>query len=182
MVVFWIKTFLAGIALAIAESTFLNAVEIHGVRPDLAVLAVVAFIGHYGFQRAIAVAFLLGLTRDLFSVGPLGISAFSLTLMAYLLILAERYLMTDHKAAQVFFTFVGAVLFGISLTTVRGILSRHGVGTFAQTMQFILWISVYTAMLAPAAFVLLGRAGGPSYVRMKMKYGADSEAVSETEV
>ncbi|GAB4346917.1 MAG: hypothetical protein Kow0099_28600 [Candidatus Abyssubacteria bacterium] len=182
IIVFGIKVFMAGILLAIVESTFLNAVQIGGVKPDLAVLAVVACIGHYGFRKVVWVAFLLGLTRDLFSVDPLGFNTFSLTLMAYLLTIAEKHLITDHKVAQIFFTFVGTVLFGISLFLLRGVVSQRGIGSFAQTARFIVWISVYTAALAPAAFVLLGKTGGTSYVRAKIRYGTGHEALSETEV
>lgn len=96
-----LTAFLAGVALAIFESTFLNAADIAGIRPDLAVLVVVVATCRADFRKAMVLAFMLGLTRDFFSGGTIGMSAFSLTLVAYILTAAQDYLLTDSWAGQI---------------------------------------------------------------------------------
>lgn len=178
---FALKAFLAGVALAVIESTLMNAVELGGIRPDLAVLAVVVVTSRKDFGKAMALAFILGLTRDFFSGGAIGMNAFSLTVMAYFLVAAGSLLLTDNRAAQVFVAFVGSIFFG-TLFALLKLALQYEVGSAAQILRTIVWTSVYTSLTAPIAFVLMKRPRFPSYMRLKMKYNVEHETLPETKI
>ena len=181
MILYAFTAFLAGIALAVIESTLMNAVEIAGIRPDLAVLGVVVATSRTRFRNAMILAFTLGLARDFFCGGAIGMNAFSLTLMAYVLLIVEDYLVTGNRSAQVFITFVGSLVFG-TLFCILKIILQFGIGSAGHISGMLFWTPLYTALLAPAAFFLTKRPQFPSYMRLKMKYKVDHETLPETEV
>ncbi|UCD57438.1 MAG: rod shape-determining protein MreD [Candidatus Hydrogenedentota bacterium] len=179
--VFAIIAFLAGIGLAVIESTFMNAVEFAGIRPDLAVLAVVVATSRMRFRKAVTLAFMLGLTRDFLSAGAIGMSAFTLTFMAYFLVIAETHLVTDNWVAQIFVVLLGSVVFETSFALLKLIL-QYEIGSASQILGMIMWTSVYTSLFAPVAFMLTGKPQFPSYMRLKMKYDGEYETLPKTKI
>ena len=172
---------MAGIGLAIVESTFMESIEIAAIRPDIAVLAVVIASCRTKFSKALVLAFSLGIMRDLFSGGNAGISAFGLTFMAYLLVSVEKYLLSDNWNAQILMVFAGSVVFGILLVLLKLVLGDE-IGSFVKTPIVIIWTSVYTAVFAPAAFALMKKPQSPPYLRLKMKYDVERGTLPQTKV
>jgi len=181
MVLFTLIAFMAGILLAVIESTLMNAVEIAGARPDLAVLAVVVATSRTRFSNTMILAFTLGFARDFFCGGAIGMNAFSLTLTAYFLLVTEDFLVTSNAGAQVLVAFVGSVIFGTVFFTLKIIL-QYGIGSASHVIGMLFWIPLYTALLAPAAFAMTEKPQFPSYLRLKMKYKVGHETLPETEV
>ncbi len=163
------------------ESVFLNAVEFGGVRPDLAVLAAVVAANRSNFRRAILLAFILGITRDIFSGGLIGMNAFALVLVTYSLIVAKEYFITDTWLSQFFVTTIGCLIYGIAFVLLK-LLFRYEVATVFQLVATIVWTSLYTSVLAPIAFKMVREARFPSYFRLKLRYGANDEALSEEKI
>jgi rod shape-determining protein MreD len=175
------KLIVAGIVLVIAETTFMNAIEIAGIRPDLAVLAVVVASSRMEFRKAMGVAFVLGITRDFASVGIVGMNAFCLTLMAYFLVSAQSLLLTENMNAQVFAALVGSTVFGCAFVFLK-LVFGYEPGSAYYVFSMIMGTSAYTALLAPAAFwVLAGRPRFPSYMRLK-SYDVRHKTLPPTEV
>ncbi len=177
-VLFVLRAILAAIGLAIIESNFMKAVDIAGVRPDLAVLAVVVVTSRTDFAKSILLAFALGLARDFFSGGIVGMNAFSLTLMTYFLVAIEDYLMIENKSAQIFFAFVGSTFFGVLFAFLKEVL-RYETGSTSQVLGLILWTSVYTSLLAPAAFALTEKPAYLPYMRLRLKHYVEHETIPE---
>ena len=179
--IFTAVSFLAGIALAVIESTFMRATEVVGVRPDLAVLVVVIGTCRLGFGRAMALAFSLGLARDFFSGGLVGMSSFSLTCMAFVLVGAEEYLLSDNWRAQMLVVFVGSAIFGTLFVFLK-LVAGYEIASALQTIQMIVGVSAYTALLAPVGFALTKKPEPPSYMRLRLKYRGEHETIHSTEV
>jgi rod shape-determining protein MreD len=181
MVLFAFKAFLAGVLLAVIESTLANALEIAGIRPDIAVLCVVVATSRIRFRKTMTLAFTLGLARDFFCGGVIGMSACSLTLTAYVLLVIEDSLVTSNRSAQVFITFLGSVISGTLFLLLKVIL-QYGIGSAGHIFDMLFWTALYTALLAPAAFALTKKPQFPSYLRLKMKYKVRHETLPEAEV
>ena len=179
--IFAIVAFFAGIGLALFESTFWNAVALGGMRPDLAVIAVAVGTSRLEFRRSMTLAFALGFARDFFSGGAAGMNAFSLILMAYVLIEAQNYLMTRNWGSQILVVFLGSVCFGGSFALLKLILG-YEIGSSVQIATMIALTSVYTSLLAPFAFMLTDKPHFPSYRRLKTKYDVEHETLPPTEV
>ena len=173
---FSIVAFLAGIAMAVFESTFATAAEISGIRPDFVVLVVVVATCRARFTRAMMLAFALGLARDFYSGGVLGINAFSLTLTAYLMVAAEDYLMTNNWRGQFVFVFVGYLIFGTIFLLLR-ILIGYEMAFLGQTVIKMMWTAMYTSALGPLFFTLMKKPQHLPYLRLKMKYDVERQII-----
>ncbi len=185
--IFGVVVFAASIGLAVIESVIMPSVEVAGIRPDLAVLIVVVATCRADFGRAMATAFALGLARDFFSAGPIGMNAFALTLAAYLLMGAEKYFLTENWKAQSFVVFLGYVIFGSlfflgTLLPFSAIPGRYEVVSTIRVIEIILGTAVYTCILAPPAFALSRKPDPPSYRRLRDKYNVEHETLHQTEV
>jgi rod shape-determining protein MreD len=189
---FFAMIFLAGIGLTVVESVFVPSVRIAGIRPDLVVLVAVVATRRMNFERVMVMAFILGLIRDLFSiglvgmsafsqVGLVGMSAFSLVLMVYVLLIAEEYFLTDNWKSQVFVGFLGYVIFG-SLFAFLKILAGYEVTSVLRVAEIVLGTAVYTALLTPFGFMLSHRPDLPAYMRLRNKYNAEHETLHQSEV
>ncbi|MBI5116534.1 rod shape-determining protein MreD [Candidatus Poribacteria bacterium] len=181
MAFFTITAFLAGLALAVIESTFMRAVEFASVRPDLAVLAVTVASSRTHFGRVMMLAFVLGFSRDFISGGAIGMNAFSLTFMAYFLALTQDYLLTENWTAQLFVTFVSASVFGILFCLLK-ITLQYEPGSGYHIVKTIILTSLYTSALGPPAFKLIRKPNAPLYQRLKLKYDVEHETIPESKV
>jgi len=179
--IFVALAFLAGIGLALVESTLIRSIEIGVIRPDLVVLVVVIATCRLDFGRVMTLAFVLGLTRDFFLTGLIGMTPFSLVLTAYILLVAEGLLLTDNWKAQVFVAFIGSLVFGSAFACLK-ILIGYEVNSPLGVLVVISGTAAYTAVLAPLGFAFLGGPAASDYLRVKRKYGADDETIYQTEV
>ena len=179
--IFFATSFLAGIVLAVIESTFMPAAELAGIRPDLVVLAVVVATCRTSFGRVMALAFVLGLTRDFFSGGLVGMSSFSLICVAFVLFGAEEYLLSDIWRAQVIVVFIGSAIFGTLIVFLK-VVAGYEVTSAVQILKVIGGTAAYTAVLAPAGFALTKKTELPSYMRLKKRYGDEHETLHQTEI
>jgi len=179
--VFALIAFLGGIVLVIAESIFAGSVEIGGIRPDFAVLVVAVATCRTSFGRAMIVAFALGLTRDFYTGGVIGMNAFSLTLMAYLLISAEDYLMTNNWRGQFVVVLVGSLIYGTVFLFLKLIIG-YEVASPVQILVKMAWTAIYTSALGPILFMLTKKPASLPYLRLKMKYDAERATLPQTKV
>ncbi len=176
--IFVLKTLVTVIGLAIAETNFTKAIDIAGIRPDLMVLAVVVATTRADFGKAIILAFMLGLARDFLSGGTVGMNAFSLALVTYLLVVIKEYLMIGNRSTQIFFAFLGSVFFGVSTASLKTIL-HYEFGSTLQILWLILGTSVYTAVFAPIAFILTERPAYLPYMRLRLRQFVERETIPE---
>lgn len=179
--IFTAIAFLAGIVLSVLESTFLDLIEIAGTHPDIAVLIAVVAASRADSSKALILAFMLGITRDFFSWGAVGMNAFAITFMAYTIMAAQDFLITDNWSAQIFVTFVGAAIFGalfMALTLVVGFELPQPARIFA----LVIGTAAYTSVFAPLAFLFAPKPHLPEYMRLKMRYGSRHETLPPTEV
>jgi rod shape-determining protein MreD len=179
--------FVAAVGLAVIESVIMPSFEVAGIRPDLAVLVVVVASCRARFGRAMALAFALGLARDFFSAGPVGMNAFALTMTTYFLTGAEDYLLTENWKAQLFVVFLGYVVFGSllfmgTLFPFNTIPHRYEVVSAVRVVQMIVGTAAYTGILAPLGFALSRKPETPSYRRLRDKYNVEHETLHQTEV
>jgi len=189
---FFVIAFLAGMGLTVVESVFVPSVSVFGIRPDLVVLAAVVATRRMKYERVMVLAFVLGLIRDLYSVsrvgvsdtsqvGLAGMSAFSLVLMVYILLIAEEYFLTDNWQTQIFVGFLGYLIFA-SLFVFLKVLAGYEIASSIQVAEIILGTAAYTSVLTPFGFILSNRREAPAYMRLRNKYNAEHETLHQTEV
>jgi rod shape-determining protein MreD len=92
--------FLPGLLLcAMAQAVLLGPLSVWGIRPDLFLLLVFLVSQRVSPEAATALGFLIGLCQDGLSGGPLGLHAFSDSLLGFLAARLSHHMYTDKPLA-----------------------------------------------------------------------------------
>jgi len=96
------------IACAAAQTVLLDPLSVSGVRPDCFLLLVLCWSPRVRPELATIQGFCVGLCQDALSGGPLGLKAFTYTLLGFLTALLSHDLFTDEPLAQFWLLLAGA--------------------------------------------------------------------------
>jgi len=146
------KWFLPGLlAAATAQAALLPPLGPMGVRPDLFLLLLFFLSPRVPAEAATVQGFLLGLCQDALSGGPLGLRAFSYSLLGFLAAWLSRDMYTDKPLSQFCLLLAGCLGTGaISLALLSFFL---GSSPLAATF---LWVILPEALAtATLGFLLL---------------------------
>jgi rod shape-determining protein MreD len=138
------------LASALAQAVLLVPLSVGGIRPDCFLLLVFFFSPRLRPEWATLQGFCIGLCQDALSGGPLGLKAFTYSLLGFLTARLSHKLATDKPLAQFWLLLVGAASAGL-LTFV---LLSFFVGLLPLLPA--LWVIVPEALYtAVAGFLLL---------------------------
>ncbi len=139
------------------QSTWLGAIAILGVVPDLALVALIWISYKNGLVEGPVSGFLSGLAEDAISAAPFGFNAFVKTLVAALAGLLHGSFYID----RLLFPFVLGVAGTLAKAVGAGFLALL-FGGGLQSYDFLgrsLWLeAAYNGVAAPIVFLLLGLA------------------------
>ncbi|HRY81709.1 MAG TPA: rod shape-determining protein MreD [Spirochaetia bacterium] len=153
------KTILVAVATSVGcsllQSTWLHAVAVYAVIPDLALLVIVYVAFQNVRTEGIAAGFLSGLLQDFISSAPLGFNAFVRTVVSFGFNLISGSFYIDRILMP--------MLFGGAATLLKALataLLAIAFPAFIHGYDFldrVLWIeTAYNAVLAPFLFLILG--------------------------
>ncbi|MFQ5881065.1 MAG: rod shape-determining protein MreD [Candidatus Methylomirabilales bacterium] len=119
----WLVSGLLGVA--VLQTTLTPLVEAGGVRPDLFLLLL--YLGSYKWspERACLGGCLLGLYQDALSGAPLGLKAFTLSLLGFLLVRVRLELEESRLTPHLFLLFLTGLSSGL---ITLGTLAFFGMG------------------------------------------------------
>jgi rod shape-determining protein MreD len=136
-----VSWFLPGLfACAVIQTVLLHAATVGGIRPDLFLLLVFLISLRSGADAATLVGLLAGLYQDALSGAPLGLRAFTYSLLGFLVSRLSRDLYTEKPLTQFWLLLVGS--------------TAAGCVTFALLMFFL----GPRALVPALAFVILPEA------------------------
>lgn len=148
----------AAVGCSLLQSTWMHAVAVYAVIPDLALLVVVYVSFQNVRTEGIATGFLSGLLQDFISSAPLGFNAFVRTVIAFGFNLISGSFYIDRILMP--------MLFGAAATLIKALSTAVlalAFPAFVHGYDFldrILWIeTAYNAVLAPILFFILGLLG-----------------------
>jgi rod shape-determining protein MreD len=148
-------SFLLVSILLIVQTTWLDAIAIYSVLPDLALLAVIyiSFKAH-GLQGQIT-GFFAGLLQDGVSAAPLGLTALINTVLATLFNSLSGRFYIDKILMPILFGFSATIMKAIMLSLLSFIFK--GKILSYDFLQPLIWIeTAYNGILAPILFLLFG--------------------------
>lgn len=139
---------------AVLQTAFAPFVAIHTVQPDFLVILAVYYALHARRYDALIACWIIGLMIDLsgmsyLSTGysNLGVSAFALGLIAFLIVNIREAIVRDSAATQLVMTFGVKMLLGMMtgchMLYVLGAWNRMG-----DLIAITLWQAVYTSAIA----------------------------------
>jgi rod shape-determining protein MreD len=140
-----------------------------GAAPNL-VLPIVVFIAvNARREEALLGAFLLGALQDLFTQQPLGLYAFSYSMVGLFVVGTQPVVYRDHPLTHLFVTLAAALLTGaMGMFNAWAYPRLHGMAEYAgPSVAGTFGRAMYTALLAPVLLAVL--------VRMKGMFGFRGE-------
>lgn len=156
---------LALVGVCILQAAGGSRLALAGIQPDLFLILAVA-AGLWAAPEAAAVmGFVTGLYQDTLSGAPLGLRAFTLTLMAFAAARVGQHLEASRPAAQFALLLGGAALAGLlTLTTLSfffGPPPHLGTLLWVLVPETLLTASLGTALLAAARLWRVARTAKP---------------------
>ncbi|HHT9124456.1 MAG TPA: rod shape-determining protein MreD [Candidatus Brocadiia bacterium] len=140
---------------SLIQSALLQHLSPWGIRPDLFIIFVIFFSFKFNAKQANLPIFIVGITKDVFSAGPLGLNAFLFIICGFLISLIKDRIFKEHPFTQAIITFIISVLYGTGYVSVLS-LSSHSVSITGIGWR-ITAVALYTALIAPFAYLLLCR-------------------------
>jgi len=138
--------FLGGlVACVAAQAVLLPMLRVGPIRPDCFLLLVCLLTVRVSPETATLQGFLIGLTQDALSGGPLGLRAFAYSLLGFIIASLSRNLYTDKPYAQFCFLLGG--------TALTGLLTVGLIAFFIETpplLSTLLWVILPEALLTAA--------------------------------
>jgi rod shape-determining protein MreD len=137
---------LALLAVCLVQSTVAPRLAIGGVQPDLFLILAFGLSLSVGPELATAAAFFIGLYQDSLSGAPLGLNAFTLSLIAFLISRLSRQVKTAELPARFSLLLLAGIASG--LTTLLLLRFFQVFRPFISTMLWtVLPGAIYTAAL-----------------------------------
>jgi len=145
---------------AVAQTSVFPHLAIGGFRPDLLLLATVAFAFRDGALTGLYVGFAAGLLADLLlAVPPVGINALVFLVIGYTVGVVRPYLASESVTAP------------LALALATGIIGIGGYGVVARTLgaseaslglvlRTAVIVALYDTLLAPVVFATIRRLSG----------------------
>ena len=145
------------VAAALIQTTWLDALRVQGVLPDLVLLLVVYFAIEDGEERAMFTGVLGGLYQDVVGNAVLGHHVLCHVVVAYMTGRVARRLITQHAAVKVGLVFFASLTHGFLFVCIQYVQTPEmsAVHTFLVS---VVPGAFYTALATPLLFFILGRA------------------------
>ena len=145
------KAFLFGLlGCATVQAVLLSPLSVIGIRPDCFLLLVVLLSPRVDPEAATLQGFAIGVCQDALSGGPLGLRAFTYSLLGFLTSRLSSKLQTDKPLAQLWLLLAGAS--GVGLLNFVLLIFFIGLPPLLPAVLVIAPEALYTAL---AGFALL---------------------------
>jgi rod shape-determining protein MreD len=138
------------LACAAAQTVLLDSLSVGGARPDCFLLLVLCWSPRVRPELATIQGFCVGLCQDALSGGPLGLKAFTYSLLGFLTALLSHDLVTDKPLAQFWLLLAGAA--GAGALSFLLLSFFTGLTPLLPALRVIVPETLYTAV---AGFLLL---------------------------
>lgn len=144
---------LALFGVCLLQSAVVPRLAIGGVQPDLFLVLIFGLSLSAGAELATAAGFLIGLYQDSLSGAPLGLNAFTLSLIGFLVNRVSRQVKTAEPAERFALLFVAGLVSGLTtLLVLRFFQVPRPLGS--ALLRTVLPGAIYTAVLGAALLAM----------------------------
>src|SRR2546425_3620451 len=140
-----LRDFVVLLVVLVLQGTMAQRIAIAGVKPDLLVAFVVYFAWMRGPIPGVAAGFAVGLLQDLDAPGPLGLNAFSKTVVGFIVAKAGFRVHRSNVGVRFFFFLVAMLVHDVIYF---GVYTAGEFGAFVRQFVFVAIPSaLYTTVL-----------------------------------
>lgn len=149
--IFWA---ISVIVAALIQTTWLDAIKLEGVLPDLTLLFVVYFAIADGEERAMLTGMIGGIYQDVAGNYTLGHNVLCLVLVGYVVGRISTRLIVENPAVKALLVLLSAAANGILFTMILYV-QKPQISAVYQFGTTVVPSAFYTAMLTPLVFFVL---------------------------
>lgn len=160
----------AVIAAALLETTWLEAIRLWNVVPDLTLLMVIYFAVAYGEERAMCTGIIGGLFQDVSTNAGLGHHVLCHVVVGYAAARVASRLVTTHPAVKAGLVFCASVTYG-TLDILVAYLQDPNFYVLYNVFARVVPGAFYTAIFTPVLFFLLDRRFRPKPKELELNAG-----------
>lgn len=139
---------------ALVQTTWLDALRVEGVLPDLILLLIVYAAIAAGEESAMAIGVLGGIYQDVAGDAVLGHYVLCNAVVGYAAGKLARRLLSEHPAVKVALTFGAALLHGVLFTAVSYVQDPN-LMVMRTIFSSVVPGAFYTALMTPFVFFLI---------------------------
>lgn len=151
----WFTFFCILICISLFQSTMINWINFGSVVPDLYFPLVVYYSFLVDIKRNTISNWITGLTKDFLSEGSLGMNSVFFVAVGLFIWSIRGILFKGHFVTQIFVTFIFSIIYNV-LYTLHMVISFRSL-SISTTLWLIFACSLYTAMIVPILFWVLGK-------------------------
>mgnify|MGYP000085467751 CR=1 FL=1 len=145
------------VATALLQTTWLDAIRLQGVLPDLTLLLVLYFAMFHGEERAMFTGLLGGLYQDVAGNALLGHHILCHALIGFWVARLARRLITEHPAVKAGIVLMASVVHGTLYTGIQYVQTPD-MSALQTIFSTVMPGAFYTALVTPLVFFVLSRA------------------------
>lgn len=151
----WIAIISVIVIISIIQTTLLPYISILGTQPDLFIIFLVYVSLNYGFDRSFYANWAIGLSKDLFSEGPFGLSTLMFVITGYFVSIIREEIFRKHLLTQILVTFIITSIYNFMYIFVLSI-------SLSSTSMMSVWwkcpiVAIYNSLLVLPAFWLFNK-------------------------
>jgi len=144
------------VAAALIQTTWLDAIRLQGVLPDLTLLLVVYFAVAEGEERAMFTGALGGIYQDVAGDMVLGHHVLCNVVVGYVVGRVARRLILEHPVVKVGLVMCASLMHGVLYTSIQYV-QTPGMSALHRLAATVVPEAFYTALVTPLVFVALAR-------------------------
>ncbi len=151
----WITIISITLCISLIQTILLPHISIQGVYPDLFVIFLVYHYLNSDSKQTFHASLVIGLTKDIFSVGPFGLTTVIFVILGYLISMIKDTVYRKHLLTQIMVTLTISIIYNLLYLFISAALLT------STNLLAMVWkcpiIAVYNSIIAIPVFWLFGR-------------------------
>ncbi len=151
----WIIIISITLCISLIQTILLPHISIQGIHPDLFVIFLIYHYLNSDSKQTFHASLAIGLTKDIFSVGPFGLTTVIFVILGYLISMIKTNIYKKHLLTQIMVTLIISIIYNLLYLFISSALLT------STNLLVMVWkcpiIAVYNSIIAIPVFWLFNR-------------------------
>lgn len=151
----WTTIITTVLCISLIQTTLLPYISFLGIQPDLFIIFLVYISLNTDLERAFHANWAIGLAKDFFVEGPLGLNAIIFIIMGYLISMIKDNIFRRHLTTQILVTLTISIIYDLSY------LFMLSISLASTNILTMVWkspiIAIYNSLIVFPLFWLFGK-------------------------
>ncbi len=151
----WITIISVTLCISLIQTTLLQHISFLGIQPDLFIIFLVFHSLNASSERSFHASWVVGLAKDIFSEGPLGLNTVLFIIAGYLISIIRGNIFGRHLVTQISATFIISIIYNLLYLCLLSMLITS-TGLLPMVWKCPM-IAIYNSIIVPPVFWLFNK-------------------------